>query len=417
MRANPERFALNVLLAAFTVFLLICGGILYGVQWFIFQSQVPMDVTLSVNRGTVSVVPPDTGEAIAVTDVRNDVEPGARITTDSASQGLLSFRDPHTDRLVAEWVLHHDTDVTLESALAPRFGLNPRQYAITGTSRDGNSETRLLTATSRPAGFTISTEQATAFFGRAGHYLLDVSNGETRVTTRQGLAEVTNETNRVVSLDPDERVTVTSPGEQPRIEDAEHDLLDNGNFRLPDMAGWEPYTLGTEPTGMASSIIFEGRPVVLLDRSSDLFGNIEFDHGEIGLEQIFDPRPSDMTYLEVRATFRVEEQSLSTCGIAGSECPLMLRIDFRDQDGDRREWVHGFYVTHNPGLELPLRCDTCPIEHERVAPDRWYTYESGNLMTLLPETQKPEAIIGFRFYASGHAFSVYVAEMSLLSAP
>ena len=97
--------------------------------------------------------------------------------------------------------------------------------------------------------------------------------------------------------------------------------------------------------------------------------------------------------------------------------PIRPQDSHQDQDGDRREWVHGFYTTHDPGLEWPLRCDTCPIEHERVAPGRWYTYESGNLMVLLPETQRPESIVSFRFYASGHAFSVYVAELSLLGAP
>ena len=417
MRTNPERFALNVLLAAFAGFLLLCGGTIYAIQWFIFQSQVPMDITLTVSRGTVSVVPPDTEEAIAVTDQRNNLAIGGRISTDTTSQGLLSFKDPRTDRLVAEWVLHHDSDVTLDSALAPRFGLNPRHYMITVTSRNGGSEALLLTTTSRQVDFTINTRHATALFNRAGHYLLDISDDETRLTTRQGLAEVMTQGEHAVTLDPDERAIVKGTDAELVVQDAERDLLENGYFRLPDMAGWNGYTLGSDPRGTASSIIYEGRPVVLLDRPTELFVDTPFNHGEVGLNQTLNLPAHSLAFLEMRATFRVTEQSLSTCGFAGSECPLMMRMNYLDQAGEERVWIHGFYVTHNPALEYPLRCDSCALDHERLAPNRWHTFESGNLMTLLPAEQKPAVITDFRFYASGHAFKVYVAEMNLLGAP
>jgi hypothetical protein len=95
----------------------------------------------------------------------------------------------------------------------------------------------------------------------------------------------------------------------------------------------------------------------------------------------------------------------------------MVRVDYVDENGVEQGWIHGFYVTHNPTLEYPLRCSSCAIDHERIAPDRWHTFESGNLMALLPPELKPATITGLRFYASGHAFKLYVAEMDLLAAP
>ena len=144
MREYPERFARNVLLAAFAAFIVICGAALFGVQWFIFQSRVPLDVTVTVSRGTVSIVPPDTEEAIAVTDQRANLEPGTIVSTDSNSQGLVSFKDPRTGRLVAEWVLHNDSSLTIDAALAPRFGLNRGPYSIEGASRAGSIEALLF---------------------------------------------------------------------------------------------------------------------------------------------------------------------------------------------------------------------------------------------------------------------------------
>jgi hypothetical protein len=415
MRENPERFALNVVLTAFTVFLLLCGGVIYGVQWFILQSQVPMDITLKVSRGTVSIVPPETEEAIAVTDQRDALEIGTRITTDASSQGLLSFKDPRTDRVVAEWVLHHDSDITLSNALAPRFGLNAKPYTVAGVSGSGNTEILLLPSISRPVNFEVDAGYAMAAFSREGHYLVDVSEETSRITTRQGTAEITNESQRSVSLEPDELVTIIEEDGEMIVESSEQNFIENSVFRLPDMAGWDVYTLGSDPQGQISSIIFDGRPVVFLDRPLELFEN-ELDHGEVGLEQSLDLSTRNLFYLEVRATFRATQQSLSTCGFEGSECPLMIRMDYLDAEENERVWIHGFYVNHNPALEYPLRCDTCAIDHERILPDRWHTFESGNLMALLPAEQKPAMITDVRVYASGHAFKVYVAEMSLLGA-
>ncbi|HQA68852.1 MAG TPA: hypothetical protein PK801_11045, partial [Aggregatilineales bacterium] len=117
----------------------------------------------------------------------------------------------------------------------------------------------------------------------------------------------------------------------------------------------------------------------------------------------------------LRGTFYVDEQSLSTCGQLGSECPMMMRMTYIDEQGVEREYIQGFYAYHDPSLDYPLTCDSCRAEHERISLQSWYTFRSGNLLTVLPAEQKPAIIQQVRFYASGHAYRVYVSEIELLA--
>ena len=417
MRENPERFAWQVLLAAFAAFLLIFGSAVYGVQWYVLRSRQPMDVTIMVSRGTVSVVPPATGEAIAVTSERQNIEGGTRITTDSSSQGLILFADARTGKQIAQWVLHLDSDVTLGSALAPRFGLNQRDYLIIGTAAAGRSEAYLFEISGRQVDFTFNSDHGTALLNETGHYLFEVSDENTQLTTRQGQAEIIGPDGEASLLGPGERAIVRGSSRSPLIEDAEFDLLGDSFIEQTDTASWDTYQLGIEPFGEAGATIFDGRSTMLIDRSSQITSGTTLDHGEVGLEKTLDQPIEELLYLEIRASFQVQEQSLSTCGIVGSECPLMIRMDYLDLHGQERVWIHGFYTTHNSALNYPLRCDTCPIDHERVAINRWHTFESGNLMALLPPDQKPAVITNIRVYASGHAFKLYLSEMSLLVSP
>ena len=55
MLNDPERVAWTVLIASFITFCLVVTAALLGVRWFLFDSTVPLDVQLSVGRGTVGV--------------------------------------------------------------------------------------------------------------------------------------------------------------------------------------------------------------------------------------------------------------------------------------------------------------------------------------------------------------------------
>jgi hypothetical protein len=102
--------------------------------------------------------------------------------------------------------------------------------------------------------------------------------------------------------------------------------------------------------------------------------------------------------------------------VEGSECPLMIRIKYEDQDGEEREWIHGFYSAYTMP-EWPLTCPSCRQDHDRVRSGVWHTFESGNLADILPDEVKMHTLKEMRFYASGHAYDVFIDEVSLLATP
>ena len=96
---------------------------------------------------------------------------------------------------------------------------------------------------------------------------------------------------------------------------------------------------------------------------------------------------------------------------------MMIRMQYVDVQGVEREFIQGFYAFHDASLSYPLTCDSCRAEHERVNLRTWYTYESGNLLTNLPQEQRPAMIRQIRIYASGHGYRTYVTEVELLALP
>ncbi len=106
------------------------------------------------------------------------------------------------------------------------------------------------------------------------------------------------------------------------------------------------------PPGSVYNAVIDGRPVVVFDRSQENWPGIRLGHGETGLIQSIEMDVSEYPTLELRATFYVDEQSLSTCGQRGSECPMMFRIDYVDVQGGERAYITGFYALHDPAAAI-----------------------------------------------------------------
>jgi hypothetical protein len=179
-------------------------------------------------------------------------------------------------------------------------------------------------------------------------------------------------------------------------------------------AGWNAYIDG-DPAGNISSGIFQGRQVVTIDRGQERWPDLVLGHGETRLIQVVNADVSNYNSLEIQASFYVQEQSLSTCGEQGSECPLMIRVVYLDSGGVEQVYIHGFYAYLDQGRGWPPLCDTCRSEHERIRMQSWYTY-SDNLFALLPPEQRPQFIKEISFYASGHAYIIHVAQIDLVGA-
>ncbi|GAB4478392.1 MAG: hypothetical protein Kow00124_22740 [Anaerolineae bacterium] len=416
MSSNPERRAWRILVIAFAIFIVICALAAYVTQWFVFRSMVELQVSLKTARGTVQVTSPTTGDAIAVTDRRDNLELNTLLQTDSTSQALVTFSDTRTGEVIATMVLHRDSQVSITQAAAPRYGANRSPYSITVEGAAGRCETLILEQADRPLRVQVKTTHALVRADSPGQFIVDTIGEWTTVSVRSGTVEVLSLSGSTpIALDSGKRVVVGQDNEQPEIEPTARSIVSDGLFEQISGAGWTFYNdAETDPPGSIYNAVIDRRPVVVFDRSQENWPGIRLGHGETGLVQSIEMDVSDYPTLELRATFYVDEQSLSTCGQRGSECPMMFRIDYTDVQGGERSYITGFYALHDPAAAYPLACDTCRTDHERINPDSWYTFESGNLMERLPADLRPAYIREIKVYASGHAYKVYLSEIELL---
>ena len=114
----------------------------------------------------------------------------------------------------------------------------------------------------------------------------------------------------------------------------------------------------------------------------------------------------------------IEYHNLPVCGSLGSECPVIVQIDYVDGEGGDREWQEGFYsVVNPPGIENPDVCWHCSETFRRthIPGNTWYAYLSGNLILLLSRNGlPPQTIKEIAIYASGHEFDALVTDVELL---
>jgi hypothetical protein len=248
-----------------------------------------------------------------------------------------------------------------------------------------------------------------------GSYTLEVSNQQTTAIVRRGQASVHTADQQLV-LNAEERAIASLESELSGPLPAARNLIVNGDFSLGEL-GWVKDIDAPDPSG---------RVVPTQDDSGQSFAHFQHDlaqPSEVSLIQTLNRDVSDIESLVLHMRVRVNAQSLSICGDKGTECPVMVRIDYVDAAGGEvlQQWVHGFYAFDDPGLsvQLPDHCSTCPPPssgaHHQVAWDTWFLYDSPNLMDIVPEEIRPARIQLIRVYASGHIYDSRVTDIELLA--
>jgi hypothetical protein len=344
-------------------------------------------------------------------------------TTDSQSQGYLTFADPYSNKAIATVFIRSDSVLTLNSASRPRFSFSDNAYAIRLTGVNGNFEVWVAVDLDREIRLDIEGLLGTTRIGEGGTFLIESSPSSMTVTVRGGRATLITPDRRTRHLDSSTRGTILVDNPEIAVGPGPVDLLPNSNFGLSEdwPEGWRCYSEADDPgapRGDFEIASFDGRATYHLAR---LDGSDPVGHGETGClqypadkEQGLDVRQYDDLHL--RVSMLVHTQSLSACGVLGSECPVMLYMQYKDKDGNIYDWYHGFYAQYTPNVGRTT-CDSCREEHEKINEDAWYTYESGNLFNNLPVDRHPAAIILVKFYASGHEYDVMLNEVSLVATP
>lgn len=428
MIKDPGRLAWTVLITSFIIFCLLSTGIFAVIRWFLLDSSIPLTVTLHVARNTVTV---RTMVGDAVEEAERGVRPlprNVRLATDSASQGYITFTDSYTQVEIASVVLHHDSVLTLLEANQPRFEFSQNRYVIWIEDIVGEIDIEIAPDINREILLDVASPLGDMRMSQSGKYLINSQVDQLSVWNRAGrVIAISQNAEFGRDIPEGQQGHIVASATEIRIDQTLVDILPDSNF--DDDSGsqelsseWGCYTEKDDPNspdGTYAREVLDDTPVMHISRY-EMVGQAASNHGEIGCYQwpntFTDPLPiTAYNYLELRASMMILFQSLPMCGERGSECPVMLKINYETADGSQHSWIHGFYARFEQASGYPLRCDSCSLEHERLTPNTWYTFSSGNLLQLLPTALRPVAILNVGFYASGHQFEVLLGEVSLLA--
>ncbi len=435
-RINPQRLAWGVLLTAFAIFCAIVITAIVGIQYFLFQSRVPMYSTVEVARGTATLVGSDLFER-AVKGTRA-IAGSSLLTTDTQSQAAISFYDQlRQDRLVATVTLKNGSSLNLSADSRPRFDLSSdTPYWVDFEDAYGEFDVFVPDDLDRPILISFETTLGPAVhLSAGGRYTIIAAGAQVQVINYSGEA--------LLGVAPDMQQNQLVPAGQSASMQADSDqfalmpsrvsLLGDSTFSSDNVIDynatadqarasvWRCNNVQVSPpAGEFGLTVEDGRPALRLYRGNDAESHGEtlcfqgLGSGTQGLDI------STFSRVTLRITFKIESQSLSACGAAGSECPLQLAMDYYPPppaNGDPPQpvtWYHGFYAFLDPNRVFPSRCSSCNEDHEAINPGTWYTYEKSNFLEAFAQDQRPASILNMRFYASGHQYEVYVGRVELL---
>jgi hypothetical protein len=396
MTQNRERLAWFILIVSFTLCVSLAVGVPLGIRQFLLTATRGQDILLQPLQGTPGIQRGGRGEFIALRNPTWDVPAGSVITTDDAAQVLLTFYVPNSEtEILATIQVYGNSQLRLVSARSPIFGISPLSHRLILVVEAGRVRLTLSPVGKRETTAQLRTPHLTAEL-TAGSYEVRAYSALTEFTVREGIAGVIGGRGQSVTLTTAQR-TIAQSGDVPlEALPAARNLLVNGDFRRPVEEGWEVYFY---EAGAVQTTTDAGRPAARFFREG-------VGHAEVGIRQQLNYDVRDFTSLVLHLSVQVRNQSLNGCGMAGSECPIIVRIDYRDIYGGDQTWYHGFYATP------PASTDYLYEWSKTVPLQTWVTYDSENLMASDPP---PALIKSVTIYASGHTFDALVAEVELLA--
>jgi len=403
MRDNPERLAWFVVLASFFICVSTAVAVPLGIRRFIRYSTVNQEVILYVQRPPVRVTLAGRGEPIAI-NAQRTIPKQTSVATDE-TEGRLVFQELNSDQTVLATVQIYDhTEVTFREARSPRFSSSALPHHMKLDLQSGRLRISIPGDPIRPIIATIHTSQGDVTLVE-GNYEVKVNTIGTDVTVRSGRATIEQTEGSSVSVGPSQRASIDENGRVNGPMTAARNLIKDGDFQTPLSDSWTTYSEQKENPPPTVEIVAEESAHVAS------FNRMGSNHAEVGIYQDINHDVRDFTYLELRLGVQIVYERIAGfggCGTLSSECPIMVRIDYKDIHGTDREWLQGFYID-KPAADWLIYPWT-----QQLPARSWQAYDSGNLMELWQDN--PPAIIKrVTIYASGHSFHALVTDLELLA--
>ncbi len=403
-----ERRAWAIMVIAFVAFVTALAFIGYSLRWFLLESETAQEVSAALISGTVSFTVPGASPVI-IEQAVTDLAEGTRLDTEPGSQAAIAFYTTDEQTALGEVQVYGGSRLSLEEFRSPRFEWSQRPHHMVIDMERGRARVSLAVDVQRQIVIVLMTPHGEVELDRSGSYSIEVTDQSTEVVVRDGAATVSG-AGTSVTLAPGERTTVENGNAPAGVLTGERNLVVNGDFASPlSPSDWNPSITFKEEDdvrGQYEIVVDSGRKAVH-------FLRLGRDWGHIQIQQRVSRDVRDYEHLNLHLAVKIIRQNLLVCGSLGSECPLMIDIEYTTQAGGTNHWLQGFYYLGDSSRTLPILCLQCPVpktQHVQVQQNVWVPYDSENLITLL---NKPAMINTITVYAEGHTFESYVSEIEL----
>lgn len=413
MRRNPERLAWTVLSISLLVCVVLTLAIPLSIRSFINDTVETASITLEAQAGVPLVYQPGQNAPTGVTSRQDNLPERSTIRTDQNTQALLTIRAWHDGPTLLTVQIYGSIDLEILQAQSPRYSQSVQPHHVYLSINRGQVRVDVAGNSNldRSLDAHLVAPQATADLA-AGSYSFDVSNNEMQLKVRDGQATVRGAQGPILTLNPSQRTRVPLGAPPDGTLSPEQNLIANGDFRQPLNNTWD-VTGKIDPAHPDESL---GTVTVVPGSTgyAALFQRTGTYHAETNLAQVVTHTDVLTGWHSLKLYFvvQIDSQDVPLCGSQGSECPMMVQLDYQDIDGNNHSYFQGFYADPDPSGVNPTSCVLCEThnEHIHVPQGVPWPFETGNLLTILSLRQ----ITAITFYASGHSYTASIAEVELL---
>ena len=412
MKRSPERIAWMVLFASLFACCALAVGVPATAYTFVNTATVDASVSVKLQAGILKAYSQyeTENDARVVSLEGRALSEGSTVIVGPESVGLLTLGDGNPAAPFHTLQLYSNARLRIERARLPRFAGAGAGDDFTISMTDGRMQITARPPEGRRFTLRVNGKHATTIIDKPGSYSIEETAGETRVSVAEGQAQVSMPgANQAFTFYGGQRTAVSDQGIA-GVLPGFRNLIRNGNFEPPLERDWQVQTL-TDPNSTVSGTVtivgMSPNTSLLLRRTGANLG-----WGRTGVTQEINEDVRDRRAVQLRVDFAILEQEIPVCGGEGSECPLMVRIDYRNQAGADAYWQQGFYAVGTPSATLPdyVRSNN-QGKHVARRLGLSETFEWENLIELLPDMQLIKSIT---LYAEGHSVQTQINSVELL---
>lgn len=409
---SRERLAWLVLILVFAIWAGIVISVPLLVNQLLQTSTRPLILEVQANTGAVRLDTDESAGAIFTGDPPVEVEAPLSIATDAGDTSAMQVYSPE-GQIVGRVEINADTRLDVLQAVTPRFDISGQDAHLLLDLQRGRLRLKLPPAEERAFTVSIETPLGMVQLLEAGHYAVESSNGEAEVVVIEGAARLVTASSEL-DLQPGQRGTIAEEGEVAGPLDTERSLIRNGNFQ-DGLAGWDQLAwtieLRDQPAGTTEVVDVAGVSALRFSRVGE-------GHADSGIRQTINQDVSDFQSIRLELSLAIENHTVAVCGSLGSECPLTLRVQYEDVNGNDQVWQQGFFAVGDAlAASVPDVCVSCAPprpEHERITAGQSAFYRV-ELLDLLPQFGMvlPAKIKSISLLSAGHSFDVNVFDVNL----